>query len=204
MTPVRLSIKLGINIITAKLLIVVESKRNVMDSTPIEVNKMKQDVINKSTLVMLIINQLKEELNQAIGAAKQAHHAAIDDQSVAETQYDTLAIEASYLAEGQSRRVQELKSAISRYQALTLVDFDENKPISLTALIQLTKDSSSNHWFFIGCAAGGFRCKIKEQYITVITPQSPMGLALMGKYQEDEIEFSLGNNHLTDFIELVQ
>ena len=68
--------------------------------------------INKQALVELIISDLQQALNQAISAANEAHAAAVDDQSVAETQYDTLAIEASYLAEGQSKRVQELQKAI--------------------------------------------------------------------------------------------
>lgn len=156
--------------------------------------------INKRALVALITTELKQELNQAINAANEAHSAAVDDQSVAETQYDTLAIEASYLAEGQSRRVQELQTAINDYQVLNLLDFDENKSITLSALVQLCADNKEQHWFFIGPAAGGFRCQLTEQHITVITPKSPMGLALMGKFQDDDIEVLLGNNKLTDYI----
>jgi len=165
---------------------------------------MNQKNIDKQTLVTLIINELKQELNQAINAANEAHAAAVDDQSVAETQYDTLAIEASYLAEGQSRRVQELQTAINDYQGLNFIDFNENKAIALTALVQLSKDSQNQHWFFIGPAAGGFRCILSDQHITVITPQSPMGLALLDKFQDDDIDIKLGHNHLNDYIALVQ
>jgi len=69
---------------------------------------MKAEVISK------ILTYLQNELASLSTAAKNAHLAAIDDQSVAETQYDTLAIEASYLAEGQSRRVEALKKSINR------------------------------------------------------------------------------------------
>lgn len=160
--------------------------------------------INKQTLVTLIISELKQELKQAISAANEAHAAAVDDQSVAETQYDTLAIEASYLAEGHSRRVQELHTAIDDYQALNLLNFDENKSITQSALVQLDADSKEQHWFFIGPAAGGFRCQLAEQHVTVITPKSPMGLALMDKYQDDDIQVMLGNSQLTDYIARVQ
>jgi len=165
---------------------------------------MSQEKINKQALVILIVNELQQELNQAINAANQAHAAAVDDQSVAETQYDTLAIEASYLAEGQSRRVQELQTAINDYQKLNLLMFDINKPIALTALVQVAADSQAQHWFFIGPAAGGFRCLLDQQHITVITPQSPMGLALIGKFQDDDIEVMLGDSRLLDGIALVQ
>ncbi|NQY87512.1 MAG: hypothetical protein HRT51_07135 [Colwellia sp.] len=156
--------------------------------------------IDKKTLVALIIKDLKQKLLQAINAANEAHASAVDDQSVAETQYDTLAIEASYLAEGQSRRVQVLQEALLSYQMLTLVDFDENKPIALSALVQLYADSKKQHWFFIGPAAGGFRCQLNEQHITVLTPKSPMGLVLMGEYNGEDIEVMLGDGKLTDTI----
>ena len=165
---------------------------------------MRQENINKKALVALISTSLKQELNQAISAANEAHAAAVDDQSVAETQYDTLAIEASYLAEGQSRRVQELQIAINDYQVLNLVNFDETTAIALSALVRLSKDNPDQHWFFIGPAAGGFRCSLAKQHITVITPQSPMGLALLGKYLDDDIDIKLGSNQLSDFIASLQ
>ncbi|MCW8863735.1 MAG: hypothetical protein OQK09_07650 [Colwellia sp.] len=165
---------------------------------------MSQKSINKAALIALIINELKQELSHAISAANEAHAAAVDDQSVAETQYDTLAIEASYLAEGQSRRVQELQSAMQAYQALPLLSFDETKSIRQSALVQLEGDSKAQHWFFIGPAAGGFRCQLNKQNITVITEQSPMGLAMIGKYQEDDIVVKLGNGQLSDYIAIVQ
>jgi transcription elongation GreA/GreB family factor len=160
--------------------------------------------IDKKALVTLIINNLEQELLQAISAANEAHAAAVDDQSVAETQYDTLAIEASYLAEGQSRRVQELQEALLSYQELILVEFNENMPIALSALVQLHGDSKKQHWFFIGPVAGGFRCKLNEQYITVITPKSPIGKVLMREFEGEDINVMLGNGQLTDYIARVQ
>jgi len=157
-------------------------------------------MLSKKQLIDTVIVALTQELQQAIDAANDAHAAAVDDQSVAETQYDTLAIEAGYLAEGQSKRVTEFQLAIDAYQALSLIDFDENSTVALGALVQLAADSETNHWFFIGPAAGGFRCQQGHQKITVITPQSPMGTALIGKQQDDDIEIMLGTNKLEDYI----
>ena len=156
--------------------------------------------IDKKALVALIVKNLQQELSQAINAANEAHAAAVDDQSVAETQYDTLAIEASYLAEGQSIRVQVLQEALLNYQELIIVDFDENKPIALSALVQFYADSKKKRWFFIGPAAGGFRCQLNEQHITVITPKAPIGFVLMRGFEGDNIDVMLGNGKLTDYI----
>ncbi|HCM46439.1 MAG TPA: hypothetical protein DIS98_02640 [Colwellia sp.] len=155
---------------------------------------------NKKKIIEIVITELSKEYQQAIDAANDAHAAAVDDQSVAETQYDTLAIEASYLAEGQSKRVIEFKHAIDAYKALSIIEFNCDSYIALGALVQLSADLKANHWFFIGPAAGGFRCQLDEINITVISPQSPMGTALIGKQQDDDIEIILGNNKLTDYI----
>ncbi len=160
--------------------------------------------VNKQTFVNEIIAQLTDKLAQAEKAANDAHAAAVDDESVAETQYDTLAIEASYLAEGQSKRVFECKQEIFAFENIMLRDFDENNQIALTALVQLSADIKTNHWFFIAPAAGGFRCQLPQQdkiiNITVITPNSPMALALLDKYQDDEIEITIGTGKLNDYI----
>jgi transcription elongation GreA/GreB family factor len=70
----------------------------------------------------------------------------------------------------------------------------------LSALVQLFADSKKQHWFFIGPAAGGFRCQLNKQQITVITPKSPVGVVLMREFEGDTIDVMLGNGRLTDYI----
>jgi transcription elongation GreA/GreB family factor len=154
----------------------------------------------KQQLVKVIIDYLQHELTQAKAAANSAYFAAVDKQSVAETQYDTLAIEASYLAEGQSKRVLEYQQALTTYQALTLPLVDKNSVVSIGCLVLLAKDLANKHWFFIGPDAGGFRYKLANQQFTVITSQSPMAKALLGKGLGDDIEIILGSKKLTDEI----
>jgi len=165
-------------------------------------------MLDKKQLTTRILSALTKDLQQAINAANEAHAAAVDDQSVAETQYDTLAIEASYLAEGQSRRVTEFQQAIESYKALiTLLEtktFNSDSYIALGALVQLSTDTGQNHWFFIGPAAGGFRYTLAKGNITVITPKSPVGMALLGKQQDDDITVMLGTHKLEDYIAIVK
>jgi len=160
--------------------------------------------MNKKALLSIILAQLTSELENSQHAAHNAHLAATDDQSVAETQYDTLAIEASYLAEGQSRRVDEIKVSITLFEHLTKQGLDEPLKVSMGTLVQLEKDQPNNAWFFIGPAAGGFRCELENQKITLITPQSPMGSALMNKEEGDNVEIKLGDKVISDFIDKIR
>lgn len=143
----------------------------------------------------------------ALVAANNAHKAATDDQSVAETQYDTLAIEQSYLAEGQSRRVDEIRYAIKRLQSIPLTALQKKPEINIGSVVQLEKDIDKQQWFFLAPAAGGYRCKLAVQSntinIVVITPQSPIGAAMMGKVLDDEISIQIAGKNIADFITMV-
>jgi transcription elongation GreA/GreB family factor len=160
---------------------------------------------NKIQIVNTIISALVDKRQQAITAANQAHAAAVDDQSVAETQYDTLAIEASYLAEGQSKRVNEYQQAIDAFTQLKLaLTIGNIHSINLGSLVQLSVVTKPNDWFFIGPAAGGFQTQIAGQHITVITPNSPMGKALIGKQQDDDIEVLIGLKKIDAYVAITK
>ncbi len=156
---------------------------------------------NKISIMNTIISTLIDKKQRAINAANQAHAAAVDDQSVAETQYDTLAIEASYLAEGQSKRVNDYQYSINAFDQLKLALTNiNNGSINLGTLVQLSVAQRSSDWFFIGPAAGGFKTIIAGQHITVITPNSPMGRALIGKQLDDDIEVLIGEKKIQAYV----
>mgnify|MGYP003385807617 CR=1 FL=1 len=157
--------------------------------------------MNKKQIIRDILAHLEHELLAIKNAANNAHLAATDDQSVAETQYDTLAIEASYLAEGQSRRVGEIQKAKQLIEQLVIRDFQKIMPISVSSLVQLANESDDNQWFFIAPAAGGFKGILNGHNYTVITPNSPMAKALIGKFIEDKIELVIGINKV--FFEII-
>ena len=161
--------------------------------------------MNKALLITHILQHLEQELANCKLAANNAHLAAIDDQSVAETRYDTLAIESAYLAEGQSRRIAEFESAIDDFQELAaqlvITQKTPLKTVVLGSAVQLAEDYARNNWFFIAPAAAGYRLSIDEKNFTVITPKSPMGHALLNKEVDNEIAVFLGNNkHVDDII----
>jgi transcription elongation GreA/GreB family factor len=161
----------------------------------------------KLQLIEKILSHLNDELTKLLTAANNAHLAATDEQSIAETQYDTLAIEAGYLAEGQSRRVEELKLEINEFNQLKDIIQKNSKLhqfVNLGSIVQIHQDKSANNFFFIAPAAAGFRCDIDDSKFTVITSKSPMGKALLGKSIGDEISVLIGSKHLTDDITTIK
>lgn len=156
---------------------------------------MKILATDKPQILALVLQQLAKELTNCIEAANNAHLAAVDDQSVAETQYDTLAIESAYLAEGQSRRLIELKKTIEQLTNFSFPVVNNEQPIKLGALIQF-EDSPQNHWLLMSPTAGGYKVMLAESTITLVTPQSPLGKAILNKYLDDDVQYQAGKNFI--------
>ncbi|WP_285164419.1 transcription elongation factor [Shewanella goraebulensis] len=126
----------------------------------------------KESLQQNLLAILTAQRQTALAAAEDAHNDATNEQSVAETQYDTIGLEAAYLAHGQSQRVADIEVMIKRLNAMVFKDFDEEDEIALGAIITL--QGGMTCWLMPVC--GGI--KLDDGKIVVITPQSPLGQKL--------------------------
>ncbi|MBY5945140.1 GreA/GreB family elongation factor [Photobacterium rosenbergii] len=147
---------------------------------------------HKPQIIDLILDDLQQAYQGAMHAADQAHSAATDDQSVAETQYDTLAIEAAYLAHGQSQRVAECLADINAYDQLKATLPKSLDEIVLGCLVHLLDEDEKEKWIFFGPAAGGIKLKLDNHEVVVVTPSSPIGEALLGLTLGEEAEVHIG------------
>ena len=93
--------------------------------------------MDKTLLLQDVLTHLQADLEQASLAALTAHEAATHEENVAENKYDTLGLEAAYLASGQARRVEELRQTLITWRQLRPRPFDEAQGIELGALILL-------------------------------------------------------------------
>ena len=148
---------------------------------PIVANKKKQ-------LHRLIIDRLTNDLDTLMKAAKAAHEAAIHEENIPDNKYDTLSLEASYVAQGQANRAQEVKRALQAYRSLSLQPFDASAEIRLTALVTLEGDDGAQRTVFIGPQEGGLKLLLDGEEVLVITASSPMGRELIGKSLGDTVE----------------
>ena|SRR5688572_1503586 len=119
-------------------------------------------------------------------SARAARAEAIDEQSKAENKYDTRGLEASYLAQGQSRQALEVMQGIQLYGALPLREFGPGEPIELGALVEID-ERGTRSFYFIGPRAGGTEVQCEGEAVLVITAQSPIGQELVGRKEGDEL-----------------
>lgn len=161
------------------------------------ITKSKKKQIHK-----LIIDRLAADLAVFSIAAKTAHEASIHEENIPDNKYDTLSLEASYVAQGQANRAQEIKRALHAYRTLTLLHFAEDAPIRLTALVTLEAEDGETRTLFIGPEEGGLKLNLDGEELLVITPGSPLGRDLIGKCVGDSV--NLGINRLKRDFEIVR
>ncbi|MBT1070295.1 GreA/GreB family elongation factor [Pelotalea chapellei] len=148
--------------------------------------------MNKPFIFKLIIEQLETDLALLHNAAKTAHEASIHEENIPDNKYDTLSLEASYVAQGQANRAQEIKEALDTYKLLELQTFQDDTPIRLTALVSMEAEDGATRLVFIGPLEGGMKVSDGNREIIVITPGSPIGSALIGRTIGETVEIGSG------------
>lgn len=134
--------------------------------------------MDKKKLIETIRTQLENDLVVLKQAALATYEAATHEESKPENEYDTRGLEASYLAGAQAKRIREIEEILVILKHLTLKDFGPNDKINSTALVEV-EYNGKNNYFFIMVKGGGISVKLDGRAIQVITPNSPLGEALL-------------------------
>ncbi len=140
--------------------------------------------MTKESLKLELCAAMRAELDAAMRAHKATAAGATHEEAKPENDKDTRALEQSYLARGQATRVRDLELACAEVEAMSVRPFGE-APIALGALVHCVEDGR-DQTFFLAAHGGGTR--LAGGAVQVVTPQSPIGRALLGKRAGDECE----------------
>ena len=110
--------------------------------------------MDKFLLQLQVLERLAEDLLQAEQAAQTAHETATHEENIAENKYDTLGLEAAYLANA---------------------------------------DGKEQH-LFLGPEGGSMKLVSGTRLIQVISGEAPLGRAVLGKCEGDEVSIQIGPN----------
>ncbi|MBV4493298.1 GreA/GreB family elongation factor [Pseudomonas oryzicola] len=143
--------------------------------------------MDKPRLLAQIVATLERDLDVLTRAAQTAYEAATAEENIAENKYDTLGLEASYLATGQARRSAEIRTALQTYQQLLLRDYDPARGVQMSNLVTLEDEDGRQQRLFLGPEAAGLKIGEGDALVTVITSRSPLGQQLIGKNVDDEV-----------------
>ncbi|WOO40989.1 hypothetical protein [Rubellicoccus peritrichatus] len=146
--------------------------------------------MDKEVVYEALIAKLTEELNVTVGASKEAADYATNEESRAESKWDTQGLEASYLAAGQAAKAHELADSIKQLHSLKIELTSPRDTALRGALVECDLNGFAE-WFYLAPAGGGEALDIEGTEVTVITQQSPIGSQLYGK--SEGAAFSLPN-----------
>lgn len=159
--------------------------------------------MDKELLIKNIIDHLNRDRRLLLQAAQTAHQAATDPENLPDNKYETLALESSYVAQGQANRAQEITQALDLYRKLFLRRFSSDDHVYLTALVVIESGAGVRRSLFLGPAAGGLKVEFNGCEVVVITPESPLGRDLIGKEVGDVIEIVVDGSSIEyELIEL--
>lgn len=138
----------------------------------------------KKEILLALIEHLERELSLLITSAKAAHLAATHEESRAEDRHDTFAIEASYLAAGQSARVQDLNETINelRGHLESALPFQKAGIGALVTLLRGNKESLT----YLARHGGGTQIPTPDGQVSLLSPESPLGEMLIDLCEGDE------------------
>lgn len=148
-------------------------------------------IMDKLLLLQQVVQQLTDDLLQAERAVRVAHEAATHAENIAENKYDTLGLEASYLATGQARRVEAIRQAVTHWQQFRPQPYNASKGIQLGALVCLVDSDDRQHLFFLGPDGGNMKLVNGAEVIQVISTKAPLGMAMLGKCEGDEVSMQV-------------
>lgn len=153
--------------------------------------------MNKKELLEQLINHLQQDIDATLNAVNEAHALASHEQSKPENQYDTLALEAAYLAHGQSERIAELQRQVMLLNHFEFLDYNVDSRISVGALVcvqELDVDGVEAEWFWLLPVSGGVLLTVGEIDVRTITAKAPLADKLLGNYVGDEVALNLSLN----------
>ncbi len=149
--------------------------------------------MDKFLLQQQVLEQLAKDLLQAEQAARTAHESATDEENIAENKYDTLGLEAAYLATGQARRAEGIRQAIADWRQFRPRPYNASKGVQLGALVCIVGSDGKQQQLFLGPDGGSMKLVTDAQLVQVISLEAPLGRAMLGKCEGDEVSIQIAS-----------
>lgn len=144
-----------------------------------------------------LVEQLAAKLRESLAVARQAEKAATDEArdgaTAAEKRENArVAQEYSSLARGQGQRAEKLLAELTALLAFRPEPLPPRGPIALGAIVEV-EDESTGRTFFLAPAGAGLELSGPggDGFLSVVTPASPVGRAVLGRRVGDTIEITV-------------
>ncbi len=128
--------------------------------------------MNKPELLKQIQSHLAEELSNLLPEVERAH------------------AQGSQVASKTADRVNEIQQQLTQYRFLPTREFKENDVVCAGCLVELELQGRKAYYYLVP-AGGGLILAMDGKPVQVITPQSPLGEAILGRRLGDLVQVSI-------------
>jgi transcription elongation GreA/GreB family factor len=143
--------------------------------------------VDKERLLKLVQEKARRDLETLEEAQRATAMGATHEENKAESDKDTRATEASYLARGQANRVRDLREGVALLHALRLVPHTDESPVRVGSLLELEENGVRQLCFLLPASAGG-DFTLNDCLVRTLSTRSPLGRVLLGRHLEEELE----------------
>ncbi len=143
---------------------------------------------NKAAVLDALRRRIADDLAALVASQHESQAGVTHEEARPENDKDTRAVESSYLARGLAGRVVELANAAASLENLAPRAFDDETPLGLGALVALADEQGTEKRYFLAPAGGGLTVWVDGASVLIVTPQSPVGRALVAKRVGEELE----------------
>jgi len=144
----------------------------------------------KRAMIEAVIKKLETELGRQSNANVQSNATTAYSASNADKQRDTTGFEAAFLAHGYAVHCMDLSHRLDELRSMPIEDFT-GQEIDIGALVEVEMGGDVDWYLLLHCG-GGTEVEVDRTKVTVITPESPLGSALMGNIEAGFVELPSG------------
>lgn len=139
----------------------------------------------KQQLKAALLASIQQEIDAALEAAEKARQDAAHKDNQPENQYDTLSLEAAYLAHGQSERILQLQQDYITLGQWLAVEFTEDDEIASGALVTLESQGQQRWVWITPCRSRTLM--LNDTSVQAVSVETPLAQQLIGRAVGDEI-----------------
>lgn len=144
---------------------------------------------DKMAIIETVVSVLEGQLRDAVRSLQAAHDAIADAPGPMQSHSDTTRFQKSILAQSAGRSMSEKELAIATLREIaSALSTKTGDTVALGMIVRLEREDGFRARYIILPYGGGISVGSGSDGILVITPQSPLAVALLGKREWDEIE----------------
>jgi len=145
---------------------------------------------DKAKVREALSTSMRDALASMARSAKDAAEGATHAENKSEGDKDMRATEESYVARGKAMRTEALAEELGRWETGTLRAYGADDAIGPGALVRVLIDDAPRV-FLVSTHGGGRTVTVDGVEVTVVTPATPVGSALVGKKVGDDLTLAI-------------